>query len=215
MNNVIDRVKTIAENNQRIYDTFATKEELSNYATSEMLEDYATRNDVHNNYATKEESKSYTDNRCDDIDARINTMQEGIASEYATKDYLAEVESIAKGSNQAVSFASYEEMQEELRGHSRGTLNVGQSIYIGTMNVPDVWVYGIPTNASQTEKTEADILRLFGEGQPVHIGYYLLAPLETLKVDLMDYATKEELGDIDTVLDSIIAIQNSLIGGDA
>lgn len=34
-------------------------------------------------------------------------------------------------------------------------------------------------------------------------------------VDLSNYVTKDDIGDIETALDNIIAIQNSLIGGDA
>jgi hypothetical protein len=46
-----------------------------------------------------------------------------------------------------------------------------------------------------------------------------LENLETPDVDFSNYYTKEEIddkiGDIETALDSIIAIQNNLIGGDA
>ena len=44
--------------------------------------------------------------------------------------------------------------------------------------------------------------------------------IEEIKKEIINkldehYATKEEVGNIETVLDSIIAIQNSLIGGES
>jgi hypothetical protein len=49
----------------------------------------------------------------------------------------------------------------------------------------------------------------------VRVGKFKFSALETQKVDLTEYATKEEVGDIETALDHIIAIQNEMIGGDS
>ncbi len=104
---------------------------------------------------------------------------------------LTRVEKIAKGCSTGYVFDTEEAMYAWL--NETGTpLELGDHLYIRDTEAPDYW-WDDTTNT------------------PI--------PLDANKVFLVDYATKAELetqiGDIETALDSIIAIQNSLIGGDS
>ena len=156
-----------------------------------------------------------------------DTNGNSIHDTYATKNDLSTVESIAKGANQAESFDNYEEMLNTLKTHTASAYNIGQNIYIKTVDVPDLWISGFkyPYVGDSTypehsfyisdDRLVNDLKKYGG----VQIGIYEISMLETQKVDLTEYPTKEEvnaeLGNIDTALDSIIAIQNTLIGGDS
>ena len=125
-------------------------------------------------------------------------------SVFATKEKLEEVESIAKGANQAKSFDSYEAMIEEFNDSELtpyGKYNVGQNLMIFDLNVPDLWISGSAEFNSPYVWTtkEAFLNELLNYG--VRIGHYYLSPLETQKVDLTDYATKEELNRLETTVD--------------
>ena len=203
------------------------------------------------------DANKYTDTKIAEYSATANNT-------FATRDELETVESIAKGANQAISFRDYEEMQTELKKLKADDLMIGQSIFIGEKEVPDVWVYEKQADYETITHSAEIMLTKFINGATVGIGYFILSALETQKVDLTEYATKEdsvtpqnltnalngvqtainkaetdankytdtkiaeysatanntfatkdELGDVEATLDSIIAIQNTLIGGDA
>jgi hypothetical protein len=67
-------------------------------------------------------------------------------------------------------------------------LNVGQNLYIATLNVPDLWIKTVETtNVSYTYVSDTQFINDILAG--VQIGYYTLSVLETQKVDLSGYAT--------------------------
>ena len=118
----------------------------------------------------------------------------------ATKEELGEVESIAKQANIAKSYVSYSNMQSNLQYMSEDDLNIGQSIYIGTKHVPDVWVYLKRSDKLMYTHTDEEILDAFSKGNYIQVGYFVLAPLETLKVNLEDYASQDY---VDVALNSV------------
>ena len=119
---------------------------------------------------------------------------------------------IAKGANQAVTFANYSEVIEILNNAVANVYNAGQNLYIIDTNVPDLWISENVDTPKIYEYTtdEAFVEDLVSNGK-VTLGWHAVSMLETQKVDLTEYATKEELGDIETALDEIITLQEGLI----
>ena len=83
---------------------------------------------------------------------------------YTVKDAIAR--NIAKGRNQALAYADYATMVETLNAMDNEQFKIGQNIYIGTVGVPDLWVYSIePVFLEQTAsiilmtKLETDIIK--------------------------------------------------------
>lgn len=129
------------------------------------------------------------------VDA-VNSLITEVAEEVKT------VKSIAKGANQAISFVDYQTMITALNALPKDKYNIGQSIYIGTLNVPDLWVSGVLENsATYTYTTDEDIAEKLKTNGVVQVGYYVLSALETQKVDLTDYAKKEELENVAQLVD--------------
>lgn len=128
---------------------------------------------------------------------------------------INEVDSIAKGANQALSYGNYSTMVTAFNSLDDDIYKVGQNIYIVTTEVPDLWISGIES-ASQTytyTTDEAFTTELNTNGY-VQVGYYKLSALETQKVDLTnyvtntDYATAEKGGTIRTSNASGLGISN-------
>ena len=122
------------------------------------------------------------------------------------------VESIAKGANQAKSFATYEALVDDLndaRGSSSpgDVYNVGQNLMVVTLEVPDLWVSGKNTETYISYKYVSDAKLLedmadptsYGGSGKLQVGYYIVSQLETQKVDLTDYYNKTQ---VDTALEN-------------
>ena len=105
-----------------------------------------------------------------------------------------ELESIAKGANNAISYQSYEEMVVELNGLADNVLRVGQNIMIVTLNVPDLWISGISADREPYIPSEngydEDIVNALSTNGSIQVGYYILSALETQKVNLPEYVKK-------------------------
>lgn len=102
---------------------------------------------------------------------------------YMVKDATAR--NIAKGRNQAVAYGSYAEMIEALNAMDRDEFRTGQNIYIGTVGVPDLWVYSIePIQHNFTYVSDEDAVEMLKNNTTIQVGFYRLAMLEGQKVDL-------------------------------
>ena len=101
--------------------------------------------------------------------------------------------SIAEGANQALSYSNYQALITTFNGLDDDVYNVGQNIYILTLNVPDLWISSIEsTSSSYIYTTDNAILEALQTNGYIQVGYYKLSALETQKVDLTDYYTKSE-----------------------
>lgn len=123
------------------------------------------------------------------------------------------VEAIAKGRNQALSYNSYSEMIIALNNMSTDELNRGQNIYIATLGVPDLWVYGVEeTNVEYIYVDDDTFVEGLNVNTTVQVGYYKLAQLETQKVDVdgitNDIDTLQE--DVDTLEGRVDNLENNL-----
>ena len=116
---------------------------------------------------------------------------------------------IAKGRNQALAYNSYSEMITALNSMTKDELKRGQNIYIGTVGVPDLWVYGVETTKSTyTYTNDETFVNGLNNNVTVQVGYYKLAQLETQKVDLTNI--ESDINDLQTSDTDINALITAL-----
>lgn len=106
---------------------------------------------------------------------------------------INEVNSVAKGANQALSFANYSAMITEFNSLTGDEYSVGQNIMVVTLEVPDLWISGIEsTSSTYTYTTDEAFITAMATNGYVQVGYYKLSALETQKVDLTNYVTNTD-----------------------
>lgn len=107
---------------------------------------------------------------------------------------LLEVEAVAKGRSQAISYDNYMYMINAFNALPINEYSVGQSVYIGTLNVPDLWISKVEdTSETYVYTSDEAIINLLNTNGNIRVGYYVLSPLETEKVDLTDYVTLDTI----------------------
>lgn len=112
---------------------------------------------------------------------------------------INEVNSIAKGANQALSFANYPFMINDFNVAPNDAYQIGQNVMIVMISVPDLWVSGIEsTSVRYTYRGDSTFIDELSENGYVQVGYYKLSALETQKVDLTDYVTNTDYADSGT-----------------
>lgn len=106
---------------------------------------------------------------------------------------INEVNSIAKGANQALSYSNYQAMITIFNNLANNVYNVGQNVMIITLEVPDLWISGIEsTSSTYTYTTDEAFTTELATNGYVQVGYYKLSALETQKVDLTNYYNKTQ-----------------------
>ena len=139
---------------------------------------------THSQYLTSHQDISGKQNIEDNT---LNTTNKTVPSA------INEVNSIAKGANQALSYSNYQSMITEFNSLSNNAYNVGQNVMIVTLNVPDLWISAIEsTSQSYTYTSDSDFTNALAVNGYVQIGYYKLSALETQKVDLTNYVTNTD-----------------------
>ena len=100
------------------------------------------------------------------------------------------INGLIKGAEKAISFSSYSEMISVLNDKSKDDYNIGQTIFIGTHDVPDVWIYGVDdVSEKYTYTTDYDIVENFYNNKTIKVGYYVLSALESKQIDISNYVT--------------------------
>ena len=108
---------------------------------------------------------------------------------------INEVNSIAKGANQAVGYSNYSAMVTAINAMDDDEYNVGQNLYVVTVEVPDLWVSSVEsTSSTYTYVDDATIISALETNGYIQVGYYKLSMLETQKVDLTNYVTNTDYG---------------------
>lgn len=106
---------------------------------------------------------------------------------------MQEVESIAKGANQAVSFGDYASMVSVFNNLPKDAYRVGQNVYIVELGVPDLWISEIkdtPLIYDAELEGGYNAFQSYLEANGTYqVGYYVLSRLETQKVELTNYVT--------------------------
>ena len=106
---------------------------------------------------------------------------------------INEVNSIAKGANQALSYGNYSAMVTAFNSLANNVYNTGQNVMIVTLQVPDLWISGIEsTSQTYTYVDDATIVNDLQTNGYIQVGYYKLSALETQKVDLTNYVTNTD-----------------------
>lgn len=163
-------------------DTF-TGDEDSIYMTPETIDSTPTQNSE--NLVTSGGVYSALANKQDSTDNNLNTTSKTVTGA------INEVNSIAKEANKAEGFASYSALITALNSASATAYNVGQSFYVQTLDVPDLWIMSVESSSSSyTYTTDAAFITATGASGGQQVGYYKLAQLETQKVDLTNYVQK-------------------------
>ena len=103
---------------------------------------------------------------------------------------INETNSIAKGATVALSLNSYSDLVSTFSSLGKDTYKLGQTVFIKTLNVPDVWVSGISNTSSEYNYTTDAQVILDLNSDTFKVGFYSFSKMETQKVDLSNYATK-------------------------
>ena len=106
---------------------------------------------------------------------------------------INEVNSIAKGANQALSYGNYSTMVTAFNALDDDVYNVGQNVMIVTLEVPNLWISGIESiSVPYTYVDDETIVSALQTDGYIQVGYYRLSMLETQKVDLTNYVTNTD-----------------------
>ena len=130
------------------------------------------------------------------LTTRISTEEVNrVNADLSLSTELATTTAIAKGAQQAIVFNTYGDMVTYLMGVDYADLNLGQSIYINTLNVPDIWISGVPiTPVLYVYISDEQLINdVNSGGGQLQIGYATISFLETQKVDLTNYVTTNAL----------------------
>lgn len=161
--------------------------DLTNKPTklSEFTDDLGSNpTHTHSQYLTTHQDIS---SKQDITDNTLNTNNKTVPSA------INEVNSIAKGANQALSYSNYQAMVTAFNSLANNVHNVGQNVMIITLNVPDLWISSIEsTSQSYTYTSDSDFTNALATNGYVQVGYYKLSALETQKVDLTNYVTNTD-----------------------
>ena len=155
---------------------------LSNCKLSDFTDDLGSSPaHTHSQYLTSHQDISGKQNITDNT---LNTNNKTVPTA------INEVNSIAKGANQALSYSNYQAMITVFNSLANNVYNVGQNVMIVTLEVPDLWVSSIEsTSQTYTYTSDSDFVNALATNGYVQVGYYRLSALETQKVDLTNYVT--------------------------
>ena len=196
----------------------------------DQMSDYST-NAVQNRVA-----KQYVDNLRDNLNSQIassNGLADSAGQVASQAKTIAEnAELIAKGRATGYVFDTVQAMLTWIGVEgNKAKLVVGDNLYIRELDVPDFWWDGNTYHPLETQKvnlteyikqSDVDTEISPTSTKPIQSRAVFLA-LNALENSLGSSAASanrkadsalDQIGDIDTALDAILAIQNELIGGD-
>ena len=216
-----------------VIDILGTYQDLQNYDTSHVKENdiiKVLQDSTHSNAMSYykwvitsnvgawvyvvSEGPFYTKSEADVLlNSKQNTEDNSLDTSSKTiVGAINEVDSIAKGANQALSFASYAAMVTEFNSLDDDVYNVGQNIYIQTLEVPDLWISSVEsTSTTYTYVDDATFVSGLDTNGYVQVGYYKLSALETQKVDLTNYVTNTDYAT--STVAGVLKVSNGVVVG--
>lgn len=216
-----------------VIDILGTYQDLQNYDTSHVKENdiiKVLQDSTHSNAMSYykwvitsnvgawvyvgSEGPFYTKSEADVLlNSKQNTEDNSLETSSKTiVGAINEVDSIAKGANQALSFASYAAMVTEFNSLDDDVYNVGQNIYIQTLEVPDLWISSVEsTSTTYTYVDDATFVSGLDTNGYVQVGYYKLSALETQKVDLTNYVTNTDYAT--STVAGVMKVSNGVVVG--
>ena len=128
----------------------------------------------------------------------ISSLRSGVDLELNNiREKVSELDSQLKLHDKAMSFASYSDLVNFFNSASKDKFSVGESIFVNTPGVPDLWIYSVENSPiSYTYSNDNVIVDRLTAYNFIQIGYYKLAPLEAQKIDLSNYVTTNTVSHI-------------------
>lgn len=185
------KVAQITTNQNNIASLQTSKQNVID-SNNKLNADYVDDTNTTNKFATSQQLSQISTNASDIVDLQAykqDITDNSLATTSKTvPGAINEVNSIALGANQALSYQDYQTMVTDLNSAPDSAYRVGQNIYILTLDVPDLWVSSIEaTPVTYTYTTDAAFISALETNGYVQVGYYKLSALETQEVDLTNY----------------------------
>lgn len=132
-----------------------------------------------------------------------------ITSTYATKTELQEG---LAGKSQSKTYNNYQAFVTAVNAMNNTALKVGDNVFIVTQDVPDMWVSAVnSSSATYTYTSDSAIVTALGSANGLTVGYYVFRELETEKVDLTAYQTKNDTS-LNTTSKTVVGAINEVKG---
>ena len=132
-----------------------------------------------------------------------------ITSTYATKTELQEG---LAGKSQSKTYNNYQAFVTAVNAMNNTALKVGDNVFIVTQDVPDMWVSVVnSSSATYTYTSDSAIVTALGSANGLTVGYYVFRELETEKVDLTAYQTKND-NSLNTTSKTVVGAINEVRG---
>ena len=161
-------------------------------AETKKFLDFSGLTRYHNNF------KGYVDGKLGDPSDLTTTSKSNVVAA------INEVDALAKGATKALAVNNYSALITTLMAASRGDYKVGQNFYVKTVDVPDVWISAVnDSSSSYTYVSDSKVIEDINSGN-LTIGYYGVSKLEGQKVDLSNYVTSSDLGELADAIDTEI-----------
>lgn len=168
------------------------------------------------NYSSVEKRMTELENRLpDEIDRGIDDLMEsGKIEPYVVQsviehteeinNHLDSVEAIALGAEKALTYTNYRDLVETLNTLPYDYFKSGQGLNIIELNVPDLWIAYVYEDISVPHNytTDEAFINELSQNGFVQVGHFALAQRETQKVDLTDYAKKDQVPVVNATLKS-------------
>ena len=106
-----------------------------------------------------------------------------------------ELKKLVQAIPQATSFATVDAMISNLESLGNSTYNIGHDLYIIEKNVPDFWISSIGDTFVNYDGDGKALIEEIKTSGSIQVGYYTLSTLETVKVDLTNYITTQQLNE--------------------
>jgi len=132
--------------------------------------------------------RNYLGNREDlTINEEYAATHPGVYDRYDFRYAIDLNYSLAKGTQKAISFSDYQTMITRFNTLGKDYYNVGQSVYIVTLNVPDLWVSGMGESSSTyTYVDDATFINDLQTNGYVQVGYHRFSMVESKKTNSPD-----------------------------
>ena len=100
---------------------------------------------------------------------------------------------LAEGKSKGVSYENIQAFVTDFNTLAKTSHKIGDTIYLQTAGVPDLWVYTIEnTSSTYTYSTDDAFVSALKTNGYVQVGYFKVSALEGDKVDLTDYQKKTD-----------------------
>lgn len=164
---------------------YVDDKDINNQKLSERKTVISSTSPTNSNYPTEQAVVNYVGNTSELFDSNNNIVEA-----------INTTHSIASGAQRGLGVSNYQTLIEYFNLETTvGTMYpIGQSIYIQTVEVPDLWIISkSDTHVPYTFVSDAQFIEDTSAVGGCQIGYYKFAQLETQKVDLTNYVTNNSL----------------------